>query len=565
MTRRFAMIVLVLLLADTAMSQGGPAQKAAPTSEQTKANREKERAKAIPALKMRVQRFMEARKLLVGICGRCEGEGRIVVGHSGGLTKAGQPCPASCFAGRVWSSNYVDKVTRDFYSSKGVSSEAAKTFREEFAPATFAENYKRLDVDSWGYAPRKDHVVFFGDSHAHVYLKEDGELMPEPSAWVLAEDPMGKEMWCLWTEKDAAWPSMEAEGSEDTATAEVVPEVPVGEREERAPAEEERGAPDASPAASRGVPVLARPVSAAERAFEPGESAGLFVGVRTFKDAGNPESSSVVEVPCAVDDAIDLAHAFSIEYGLMPATRVHLCLSGLPRKNESAKRLEELREAGATVQSAEYLMLWTQIRSVPQLADENGILVMSFATHGFHTEAGDDYLMASDSPFGHPEVALSGRTISEQASLSKAQRRILLFDACRQRLLSTRDDESKATGLSASFAEEVGRHAGTFALFAASVGGYSYDDVNSGNGVFTRAFIDGLRGQATADERNMITLKAIADYVNLRVRAWRASHEASMSPVHDIERRSNAEFEGMPLAFRHVQPPEADADPDSGD
>lgn len=64
------------------------------------------------------------------------------------------------------------------------------------------------------------------------------------------------------------------------------------------------------------------PEEALLQRFDPAQSAGFFVGVRTFL-----ADETLAEVPYAVDDAIDLAHLFAIELGLIPPARVTLALS----------------------------------------------------------------------------------------------------------------------------------------------------------------------------------------------------------------------------------------------
>ena len=63
--------------------------------------------------------------------------------------------------------------------------------------------------------------------------------------------------------------------------------------------------------------------------FDASESAGLFVGVRSFRD------SWFAEVPFAVDDAVDLAYLFALQLALIAPERVVLALSGEPVKAES--------------------------------------------------------------------------------------------------------------------------------------------------------------------------------------------------------------------------------------
>lgn len=78
-----------------------------------------------------------------------------------------------------------------------------------------------------------------------------------------------------------------------------------------------------------------------ERGFDPGQSAGLFVGIREFEDG------QLATNPYAVDDAVDLAHLFSLELQLIAPRNVALALAGEPQKDASRERLEALRAAGA--------------------------------------------------------------------------------------------------------------------------------------------------------------------------------------------------------------------------
>jgi hypothetical protein len=93
-----------------------------------------------------------------------------------------------------------------------------------------------------------------------------------------------------------------------------------------------RSAQPLSPAAPEG-----------QTAFDPQQSAALFVGVRRFTH------DEISEVRYAVDDAVDLAYVFALERRthLVTAERVVLAISGRPEKPESHQRLRELEQAGA--------------------------------------------------------------------------------------------------------------------------------------------------------------------------------------------------------------------------
>jgi hypothetical protein len=57
-------------------------------------------------------------------------------------------------------------------------------------------------------------------------------------------------------------------------------------------------------------------------------------------------------------------------------------------------------------------------------------------------------------------------------------------------------------------------------LSGTTAGGYSYDDDQRQNGVFTGSVIDGLRGKAPANAHHFITARTLADYVDKQVRRW---------------------------------------------
>src|SRR5258708_1219026 len=99
---------------------------------------------------------------------------------------------------------------------------------------------------------------------------------------------------------------------------------------------------------ARSVTPLPGPPAVELPAFNPEQSAALFVGVRKFTH------HQIVDIPYAVDDAVDLAYVFALDrrVKLVPANRVILALSGRPAKPESQQRLIELEQAGAMVEPA---------------------------------------------------------------------------------------------------------------------------------------------------------------------------------------------------------------------
>ena len=87
-------------------------------------------------------------------------------------------------------------------------------------------------------------------------------------------------------------------------------------------------------------------------------------------------------------------------------------------------------------------------------------------------------------------------------------------------------------------------------LSGTTLGGYSYDDAGRGNGVFTGALLDGLRGAAPADERHFITPQTLADYVNTQVLQWvRDNRPEHMDMSRGISRQIEGSMGDAPLAI----------------
>lgn len=282
------------------------------------------------------------------------------------------------------------------------------------------------------------------------------------------------------------------------------------------------------------------------RDFDPEESCGVFVGVAEFQDEG------LTTVPFGVDDAVDLAHLFCLELELIRPEGVVLVLSGEPRKTESSEHLRNLLAAGAARHPATQSTIYRVIgRDQPHAPGSKGLFVVSVATHGFN-DRGIDFLVASDSI--HRRIRRTGISLAEifeDVSSADASRAIVLVDACRERLLDS--VRSTETGddltLNVAFAAAMAEAEGLVILSATTQGGYSYEDPARGNGVFTAAILDGLRGAATPDANGFITARELADHVHQTVLGWVGDHR----PEHATRSRGIAvQMEGaagtMPLA-----------------
>jgi hypothetical protein len=271
------------------------------------------------------------------------------------------------------------------------------------------------------------------------------------------------------------------------------------------------------------------------------------VGVRAFS------RDRISEVPFAVDDAVDLAYLFAMELKLIEPKNVVLALSGEPQKWTSKKRLSELLENEAVRRTATFTDVIDEIGRVSSKVGKDGILVASVATHGFNDQ-GLDYLVASDSV--RARVVTTGVPVSvlfDDVSTAKAPRKLLLLDACREPISNDTRNMSPSRAapqsvMSAELAQAISSASGMAVLSGTTKGGFSYDDREEKNGVFTNAIIEGLGGNAAAVD-GFITIETLASYAQKKVLSWVEKNR----PEHrDVSRGISYTIDGgaatMPLA-----------------
>jgi uncharacterized caspase-like protein len=273
-------------------------------------------------------------------------------------------------------------------------------------------------------------------------------------------------------------------------------------------------------------------------------SAALFVGIREF-----PHDKKLTEVQYAVDDAVDLAYMVAIERSprLVDPKRVILALSGEPQKAASTRHLQALLAAGALQKPAASVDILTLLEEQARAVGRNGLLIVSFATHGVN-DGGTQYLLTESSLVQYREsTAISEATVREIVSRAGVPRSLILLDACRERLRAdsraTEADPRSAAALLRGIADVHGQ----VVLSAAVAGEYAYDDESRRNGVFTAAVIDGLRCGAATDERGFVTVDTLSSYVEDKVLTWIQKHRDPKA-----RRATQLQYEGrakdMPLS-----------------
>lgn len=244
--------------------------------------------------------------------------------------------------------------------------------------------------------------------------------------------------------------------------------------------------------------------------FDPGQSAALFVGVREF-------DGDVSLVRYAADDAVDLAYAFSLggRSRLVPPGRVVLALSGEPQKEESREKLRKLGAAGATVASGTADEIRSLLKQQTARVTGGGLLIVSFATHGFVADDGTHYLLGRGSGFD-VATALSATQVLDVAA--RAPRSLVLVDACRERKPSASRAGDSGPPSTAPLVRRMTAVEGQVVLYAAATGEYAFDDEENRNGVFTRAVLEGLACKGSS--ATVVNVERLHRYVDRRVREW---------------------------------------------
>jgi hypothetical protein len=275
-------------------------------------------------------------------------------------------------------------------------------------------------------------------------------------------------------------------------------------------------------------------------------SAGLFVGARDYEDP------ALHQVPYAVDDAVDLAHLFALELQLIDPAKTVLLISGEPQKEESRDRLRALAAANVSQAQPSVRAVYDQAYRLGQMTEAEGLFVVSFAAHGF-TDGGKGVLALSGALKRRPVLTgLHLDAVLDDLSQSRAQKRLVLVDACRERFEGkTRSQGDSLKLFGDAFLEAMTQARGCAILAGASRGGYAYDDQERQNGVFTAAVLDGLRGEAEGNADALVTVSSLAGFAQERVREWvlrnRPSHQQQslgITPIYDPE-----SIRDLPLAI----------------
>lgn len=262
-------------------------------------------------------------------------------------------------------------------------------------------------------------------------------------------------------------------------------------------------------AATRGVAVV--PLTEAEPEIYTqlkDQSYGVFVGVDQFKDSG----IQPLRFPSA--DAKAMRDCFVNELGYLKEENTRLLVSS--EGENQPDRVSIIRA-----------IKWAATSAGPE-----GCVVVQISTHGV-----EGYVLSEDSfRDSLKETAVELAWVEETLRESKSRKRLLIFDACREKWTSDEAGEKAiAGGMSSLFAEAFSKAEGFVTLKSCSKGQYSYEMEEAGHGAFTHFLLEGLRGAVPASPEGLVTVTELGRWVRDQVESWsRTKSGGIQSPLLSI-------------------------------
>jgi uncharacterized caspase-like protein len=158
------------------------------------------------------------------------------------------------------------------------------------------------------------------------------------------------------------------------------------------------------------------------------------------------------------------------------------------------------------------------------------MVVFYFAGHGF-ADSRDTYLASADTQLDSlGETGLSSATLRDYWSQIHAGRKVLITDACHSGALQNFRGIG-GVSLALESPDSKAAPASTLTIAATGPNELSSEDRNLGQGVFTIALLNGLRGEADADGDGRVSGDELARFLQREVPAIAARANGKQTPV----------------------------------
>lgn len=157
----------------------------------------------------------------------------------------------------------------------------------------------------------------------------------------------------------------------------------------------------------------------------------------------------------------------------------------------------------------------------------NDLVIFSFSGHGISDAEGKGYLIPIDWSIDKMyETAIPCENIEKWLKSLEVSRSLLLLDACRNELTSTRS----VTPIERLYDQKFDGANISAVFYATRKGGFSYEDPDSPYGVFTKYLIGGLTGAGDQNRDSLVTFRELADFVENGVNDWAIQKGFSQRP-----------------------------------
>ena len=180
-------------------------------------------------------------------------------------------------------------------------------------------------------------------------------------------------------------------------------------------------------------------------------------------------------------------------------------------------------------------------------------LLIFFSGHGY-PKGREVYLLPQDARLTVlQDTAISMTVWKERIARIPAQTKIIILDACHSG--GVEKGKGGKGEMSSQFEQFIAPPVGQATLSSSKRGQTSYEDEESGHGVFTRYLLESLNGEGDDNGDKVVTLQEASDYVEQRVRAWGFQKGKVQTPylettlTEDVILAIAKPVEGVPQTF----------------
>jgi Caspase domain len=171
------------------------------------------------------------------------------------------------------------------------------------------------------------------------------------------------------------------------------------------------------------------------------------------------------------------------------------------------------------------------VNHLASIADRQDTILFGFFGHGLDID-GVSYLFPSDGFQAHPhDTAIELKWVQDTLQHSKAQVKLLVFDACHSGALRGRSGAGRMSQIFAQWLfEELVKSEGWAVLSSCKQDELSHDYDEKEHGVFTYYFLEGLSGAADTNADGLITVYEASQYATLHTKRWAFENGVQQTP-----------------------------------